>query len=103
MGMWKTEKKNLRQKRSVPSMAQNGLEKGKKRPLNNRLTLRRLFGGSGFSSPRSLAFPRLLHPHTSPPQTYGLLYKVGWYVVNLERYVQYDPNNKKYIDKRNKV
>jgi len=36
----------------------------------------------------ALPFPRLLHPHSSPPQTYGLLYKVGWNVVNLERYAK---------------
>jgi len=28
------------------------------------------------------------HPHSSPPQTCGLLYKVGWNVAYLERYVQ---------------
>jgi hypothetical protein len=28
------------------------------------------------------------HPHSSPPQAYGLLYKVGWNVSYLERYVQ---------------
>ena len=28
------------------------------------------------------------HPHSSPPQTLGLLYKVGWNVVYLERYVK---------------
>jgi len=36
-------------------------------------------------------FPRLLHPHNQPPQTYGLLYKGAGYVVNLERYVQVCP------------
>jgi len=31
------------------------------------------------------------HPHSSPPQTCGLLYKVGWNVVYLERYAKYNP------------
>ena len=61
---------------------------------NKRLTLRRPFGRLGVQSARSWLkpFPRLLHPHNQPPQTYGLLYMGAGYVVNLERYVQFALN-----------
>jgi len=56
---------------------------------NTRLTLRRPMGGSGVQK-TAVGAMRLCavfsHPHSSPPQTYGLLYKVGWNVVNLKRY-----------------
>ena len=31
------------------------------------------------------------HPHSSPPLCFAKLYKVGWNVVYLERYVQFCP------------
>jgi len=41
-----------------------------------------LFTPRGFRVARSLRSHATLHPHSSPPQTYGLLYMVGWNVVN---------------------
>ena len=40
------------------------------------------------------------HPHPSPPQTCGLLYKVGWNVAYLERYAKCPLKLLKNIDKR---
>jgi len=45
--------------------------------------------GSKNRSRRKRLCAVLSHPHSSPPQTYGLLYKVDWNVAYLERYAKW--------------
>jgi len=60
--------------------------------LNKQYALRRRQAaaqGSKNRSRRKRLCAFFSHPHSSPPKTFGFLYKVGWNVAYLERYVPY--------------
>jgi len=60
-----------------------------KRRLTNSMRYGRCSRPRGSKNRSRLRLCAILsHPHSSPPQTCGLLYKVGWNVAYLERYVQ---------------